>query len=127
MKYFLMIITIFLTLPASAAIDCKNSVSTVDVNECAEKEQKLVEVTLNEVYKRVLKGIDIPDTEQEKFSVMKKSFIAAQRAWIKFREADCRALYDRHADGTIRTLMYIGCMQTHAEQRIKELKEYAGP
>lgn len=43
---------------------------------------------------------------------------------MKFREADCNALYELYRDGTIRTVMYIGCMQAHAEQRIKELKEY---
>jgi len=77
---------------ATAAIDCEKAISTIDINECASIEQKQVEVRLNAVYQRVIKSLEHPDNEVERYSEMKASLIAAQRAWVKFREADCHAV-----------------------------------
>lgn len=115
---------ILLTMHAAHAADCKNATTTVDIDECAAQEQKQVEAKLNTVYQRVIKKLDKPDADGESYSEMKTSLIAAQRAWIKFRDADCKAVYTRYASGTIRTAMFIGCMQSHTEQRIRELEEY---
>ncbi len=108
----------------SYALDCKKAVSTLEINECASIAEQKVEAKLNHVYQRVLKSLDQPDTETELYSEMKKKLINAQRAWVKFREADCDAVFQFHASGTIRTVMHIGCMQTHAERRIQDLEEY---
>jgi len=109
---------IALSATSAQALDCQNAVSTPDLNECAAREQKQVEVKLNQVYQRVLKTVTA--------SKVRSQFVAAQRAWVKFREADCKAVYEQHADGTIRTVMYLGCMQNRAETRIKELEMFAG-
>lgn len=107
------------------AVDCDKAVTTLETNECAAIEQHKVEAQLNDTYKRVIRQLDQADPESDQsIAATKKALIEAQRAWVKFREADCNALYELYRDGTIRTVMYIGCMQAHAEQRIKELKEY---
>lgn len=102
----------------AAAVDCKNAVATPDINECASIEQKKVEDKLNKAYQQVIKSIGEPAT--------KKALIEAQRAWVRFREADCKAVYEQYKTGTIRTVMFIGCMQEHAEQRIKDLESFQG-
>ncbi|MFS2007811.1 lysozyme inhibitor LprI family protein [Duganella sp. CT11-25] len=104
---------------SSFALDCKNAVSTPDINECAAVEQKKAEDKLNKTYQDVLKSLD-----EGKDPETKKALIEAQRAWVKFREADCKAVYQKSIGGTIRTVMYIGCMQNRAETRIQELKDY---
>lgn len=103
---------------SACALDCKNAVATPDLNECASIEQKKVESQLNQVYQRVLKSVGEADT--------KKALVEAQRAWVKFREADCKAVYENYKTGTIRTVMFIGCMQGHAEKRIKDLEGFQG-
>lgn len=105
-------------------LDCGKAITTPDINQCASIEQKRVEANLNKVYQRVLKSLDRQDASPQSSAAIRNSFIAAQRAWIKFREADCDAVYQKHADGSIRTVMYIGCMQSHAERRIKDLEDY---
>ena len=100
------------------ALDCDNAVSTPDLNECAARDQKAAEAKLNTVYQRVLKNIGEP--------AVRTQFVAAQRAWIKYREADCKAVHQKYADGTIRTVMYLGCMQNRAETRVKELEMFEG-
>ncbi len=118
------IATLFLTTNA-LALDCSKAISTPDLNTCAKQDQKEVEAELNTVYKEVIRSLSGPDTELEKPSEVKSALIKAQRAWVKFREADCNAVYLKHMSGTIRTVMYIGCMQSHAEQRIKALKNFS--
>jgi uncharacterized protein YecT (DUF1311 family) len=119
--------TLFLFALATAsapalALDCKNAMSTPEINECAAAEQKAVEAKLNEVYRRVIKSLD---TNKDS-AAAKDKLVLAQRAWVKFREADCEAVYENWAGGTIRTVMYIGCMQQHAEHRIKDLEGFVG-
>ena len=111
-------IALLLAAGASSAyaVDCKNAVSTPEINECASIDQKKVEDKLNKVYQRVIKSIGEADT--------KKALVEAQRAWVKFREADCKAVYEQYKTGTIRSVMFIGCMQKHAEARIKDLEEF---
>lgn len=105
---------------SSFALDCAKAGATIEVNECAGIEQKKVETKLNNVYQEVLKSVSEPEDAEAR-----KSLITAQRAWITFREADCRAVYQKWVGGTIRTVMYLNCMQSRAETRIKQLEDYA--
>lgn len=100
------------------ALDCKNATTTVDMNQCAASEQKQMEATLNLTYQRVLKAQ--PPRVRTKL-------VAAQRMWIKFREADCDAVFEKYAGGTMRNVAVLGCMQRRAGQRIKELDDYVTP
>jgi uncharacterized protein YecT (DUF1311 family) len=109
------------------ALDCERAISTPDVNACGQIELDKVELKLNQVYQRVLKQMDEISREKSDFadkSKLKKSFVEAQRLWVKFRKADCDTTYTFWSDGTIRGAMYLSCMTSRAEQRIKELKMY---
>jgi uncharacterized protein YecT (DUF1311 family) len=104
--------------PAEAP-DCKNAMTTLDMNACAAADEKVVEAKLNEVYQRVLKTYG-----DQEHAAARSKLIAAQRAWVKFRETDCDAVLEKWAGGSIHTQMYIGCMQNHAERRIKDLEDF---
>ena len=106
---------------SALALDCQNATTTLDMNECAAREQKAVELNLNQTYQKALKHLQQADTETEKYSAMRQKLIEAQRAWIKFREADCQSVYLQSGAGSIRNLMFTGCMQKHAERRIEDL------
>ena len=103
------------------ALDCEKAMSTPELNECAARQQKAVELRLNQTYQKALKSLQQPDTEMDKFSATRQKLIEAQRAWVKFREADCEAVYLQYMSGGIRNLMFTGCMQKHAERRIEDL------
>jgi len=106
----------------AVALDCSKAFTTPDMNECARIEQEKVEAELNATYKRALAFLDGRDPPiKEDAARAKAKLIEAQRAWITFRESDCEAVYSLNSSGTIRTLMWIGCMRSRAEQRIKEL------
>jgi uncharacterized protein YecT (DUF1311 family) len=124
MKNLLFIFTIILSQQVFA-LDCKNAITTIQINQCASIEQKKVEKELNKVYARVMKQLksEAKDPLGDNKDVAKQ-LRTAQRLWVKFRKADCGAIYSYYSGGTIRTAMYIGCMRSRAEQRIKELKRY---
>ena len=123
-RTLLALATVFIATLSHAKVDCKKAMTTLDINACAQADFELVEKKLNDTYRRVMKSLSKPD-EGLAYAEIKKGLIEAQRAWVVFREKDCDAYYTLHASGTIRTVMYIGCMQNHAEQRIKALEEYA--
>ncbi|NYE60833.1 uncharacterized protein YecT (DUF1311 family) [Duganella sp. 1224] len=103
----------------SYALDCDKASSTIEINQCALQEQQKVERQLNATYQETLKVFASADDASTKTKL-----VDAQRLWVKFREADCQAEYDKWKGGTIRNVMYSGCMQERAKQRIKELESF---
>lgn len=109
------------------ALDCEKALTTLDINACGKIELDKIELELNQVYSRVLKKMDEISKDHSNISdksKLKKSFIDAQRFWVKFRQADCDTTYTFWSDGTIRGSMYLACMTDRANKRIKELKAY---
>jgi uncharacterized protein YecT (DUF1311 family) len=126
MSKFIFLMLFFYPYSASA-LDCERVISTPDINACGQIELDKVELKLNQVYQRVLKQMDEIGREKSNVadkSKLKKSFVEAQRLWVKFRKADCDTTYTFWSNGTIRGAMYLSCMTSRAEQRIKELIMY---
>ena len=114
----LLLFVLALAATSAQALDCANAASTPDLNECAARTQKAAEANLNAVYQRVLNNVTEPKVRTQ--------FVAAQRLWVKFREADCNTVLAFYGTGTIRTVMYLGCLQNRAETRAKELETLQG-
>lgn len=120
MKHFVALLV--LSIASSAhALDCKDPLTTLEMNECAARELQQIETRLNKAYKAALARIATTDTPADIQLEMKKSLVTAQRAWVTFRDNECRYVYLANIGGTIRTLEHIGCMRTHAIRRIEEL------
>ncbi|PTX56575.1 uncharacterized protein YecT (DUF1311 family) [Litoreibacter ponti] len=47
----------------------------------------------------------------------------AQRAWIAFRDAECRLTYDRWSGGTIRSVAYANCLLVMTAERALALRD----
>lgn len=74
-------------------LDCSHAKSGVEMNDCAGREFAAVDGVLNETYQKVLAAIgqaggSPPYTAAE----WEKQFRASQRAWVAFRDADCKDL-----------------------------------
>lgn len=107
-----------------AKLDCEKAIATPDVNACARMDFNAIEKKLNDTYRQVLKSLNKPDERGMSYAKIRKDLVDAQKAWVVFRQKDCDAVFTFHAGGTIRTVMYLGCMQRHAENRIKDLAAY---
>jgi uncharacterized protein YecT (DUF1311 family) len=132
MKRYLAIIVLPLLLGSGSAraekIDCTNASSTVEMNFCAEKDFQAADKTLNTAYEAALASIKGRDLEKPYDA---KSFEAAlrasQRAWLAYRDADCKDLVAQEwSGGSGTTSASLGCMTEKTMQRTKELKERYG-
>ena len=83
--------------------------------ECITAEYKRQDTRLNQAYKAL--GKDLSATR-------KKQLQEAQRAWLKFRDANC-TFYDDPDGGTLARVMANECMLTLTAQRAKELETLA--
>src|SRR3990167_2295394 len=123
--FFTIIVSISVNAEEISGIDCTKAFSTPDVEQCIAIELDKIETSLNQAYQRLVKQLTQADTTQDNYTEYRKKLLIAQRAWIKFREADCDTQYAMHRSGTIQNSIYLSCKKQRAEQRIKELNNYA--
>lgn len=108
--------------------DCREPRSQSEMNRCSARELETVDRELNEVYQRVIErmvreGGDPPYDAASWERAMRK----AQRAWVAYRDADCRGLVARDwTGGSGAALAINGCMTALTRRRISVLRERYG-
>ncbi|MBI6950723.1 lysozyme inhibitor LprI family protein [Pseudomonas koreensis] len=114
----LLALTPFLFSPhAHAAVDCANASDQATMNQCAGQEFKSTDKELNAVYQQITGRLkDNPDR--------KKLLVGAQRAWIGFRDAECKFSASGVEGGSVYPLIYSNCLTTVTKARIEALKQY---
>ena len=111
MKYFVLLLLLF---PSPVTAQCKEAISTKDMQDGVDNEWKKSDADLNRVYQESLKKLK---PEQATF------FKKAQRAWLTYRDAECEADYKMSAGGTAAPLALTQCRVTLTQERTKTLKD----
>ena len=70
---------------------------------------------LNQVYQQLL-----PKLSRSR----KQKLIAAQLAWIKFRDVSCEFERSEYEGGSIAPTIYSGCVEQATKQRTQQLQNY---
>jgi uncharacterized protein YecT (DUF1311 family) len=96
----------------SACLDKANGV-TVEMIDCIGAETKRQDVRLNENYRRLLSKVSLH---------RKRELLEAQRAWMRFRDANCRFYYDPEG-GSLSRVIAAECILSATADRAKELKQ----
>ena len=111
------------------AIDCTNASATFELNFCADKELAAADAQLNDAFKKALVFIAKSGAERPYDSKSWEDALrASQRAWIAYRDADCKGLAPMSwTGGTGTTGAVLGCMSAKTKARTKELLEVAEP
>ena len=91
--------------------------STYEIVECQKGKLAVLDRRLNAAYQKAL-GLAQSEKQKEQLRV-------AQRAWLKFRDADCD--YYELGEGTIARIEGGVCMLTLTQQRAEELERAADP
>ncbi len=114
--------------PASAAdddepIDCAHASSTVEMNVCAEQDFDVADAKLNATYKKALAHIGGRDLDPPfDRAGWEAALRASQRAWLAFRDADCKgAVPMEWSGGTGTTAAVFTCLTAKTRTRIEEL------
>lgn len=119
-----------LTVTTALSDASKCCCSTIEVMECLEKETKKADAKLNQVYRRLLSQKKAQDQELNKVGLpggasaySAKALESAQKAWIKFRYANCEFKHSLSYPGTGASLDYGFCIVRMTEERTSELKK----
>jgi uncharacterized protein YecT (DUF1311 family) len=120
----------FAAKASAQKLDCTAPQDTVSQNACAEKDLEAADAALNAAYKKALASIAKSDQsapyDQKSWEAALRS---SQRAWVAFRDADCKGdVPFLWSGGTGTTAAVLGCMTTKTKTRTEELNErYEAP
>jgi uncharacterized protein YecT (DUF1311 family) len=111
-------------------VDCSNAQTTVEINFCAERDLNAADAALNAVYKVALAKIAKSDGEKPYDPQSWEAALrASQRAWVAFRDAECKGLEPMEwSGGTGSGAGVLGCLTRLTHERTQALKErFTGP
>ena len=97
---------------------CDAAQTTAAMRSCAYTEYQKTDAELNTVYKAALKAEDASG---------KRNLIAAEAAWIRFRDAEALYQAGKAAGGTLSPLLKITTLTQLTEARITQLKQTGQP
>lgn len=101
--------------------------STIGIVRCIQAETEVWDKHLNQSYKALSAAFTARDAASSEGKILlNESLLAAQRAWIAFRDAECRLSYAQWQDGTIRSVFHAGCMLDFTARRAIELRDMIG-
>ncbi|MCC5657524.1 lysozyme inhibitor LprI family protein [Nostoc sp. XA010] len=96
-------------------LNCNNPQTQIAINECAKLSYQRADKKLNQAYQQLL-----PTLETSR----KQKLIAAQQAWLKFRDTNCEFERSRYEGGSIAPSIYSGCLENTTKLRTQELQEF---
>ncbi len=100
--------------PGEAA-DCRDPVTQAEMNACAGEAYEKADAELNAAYREVKERV-----EGESANLL----VAAQRAWVAFRDAECAFAASGSAGGSIHPMAVSNCLEHMTKQRTAELKAH---
>lgn len=111
--------TSFTAMASAQEPACHNDGSGVDRAVCAHEDFVRADEQLNDTYQAALHLLGA-DSER---ADARAALMAAQREWIRFRDADCHVQDRIFQHGTMRAAIVESCLKNLTEQRTKELKQ----
>lgn len=114
---FLLAFTPLLFTSMAVALDCDNASDQATMNQCAAQQNAAADKELNALYQQItsrFKGN--PDN--------KKLLVGAQRAWVAFRDAECKFSASGVEGGSVYPLIYSNCTTELTKARVQTFKNY---
>ena len=125
-----MILATLLALAAAAQdpeIDCDNAMAQFELNACAYKEYERADAAMNAQWKVTaahLKEIDADfDRSQDNRPGYFDTLLAAQRAWLTYRDQHCASEGYTMRGGSAEPMVISGCQTQLTEARTKQLQD----
>ena len=93
---------------------CANPQTQIEMTQCAADAYKAADKVLNQVYQQLVAKLDDEEKAQLK---------EAQTAWLKYRDTNCDFVADQYKGGTMRPMIYAGCLEGVTKKRTSELRD----
>lgn len=116
-RMLLALTPLLFTSLAHAAVDCANANDQATMTQCAGQDFKVADKELNTVYQQI-------SSRLKNNADSKKLLVSAQRAWIGFRDAECKFSASGVSGGSVYPLIYSNCLTGVTKVRVEALKEY---
>lgn len=124
-RYFIALVLALMSGPAAADIwsECNNGPNVV-MTQCIWDRYEAVDAELNAAWKEILAKFDTMDyMKPEDVAAWKGKLVAAQRAWITFKDDDCNGAVAYEWFGGSGANAAIGaCLYGHTRARVDDLR-----
>lgn len=101
--------------------DCETDGSTVSLNACAHDDLEIEQARMEHYLSVAREAARRGDESSAEFGGPATQQLAyletSQAAWTAYAEITCTGVYDQYAGGSIRTLMYSGCLREMTQDR----------
>lgn len=103
---------------------CGNESSNIEIGNCVSAAYQKADKELNDIWPKVLAYIDtLGDTmPADALQKWKTTIVAAQKAWVSFKEQDCDAVQYEWWGGSGAGIAETSCLYAHTAQRVEDLK-----
>ncbi len=110
-----------------------DAVTTPDLVACAQGDEARADAALNAAWKIALgkakdweAGIDASGRAANGNATYSQALLTSQRAWLAYRDAQCRLEVYANAGGHELPIYRLGCLAELTRARTKQLQDFAG-
>lgn len=108
---------------AEDAPDCSNPQTQLDLNQCAGEDYDKADKELNAEYQKLRKTLAERDKDaDENTKGAVDALVAAQRAWVAFRDANCKLSGFQARGGSMEPMIIASCLADMSREQTEELK-----
>ncbi|MBM7073518.1 DUF1311 domain-containing protein [Shewanella sp. 202IG2-18] len=109
-----LIATLIFSSSTLAATDCKNAQNTLQIAQCKEQQTVLAKKQMKQYLRKAKSAYQ----SQPQAS---KAIIESQMQWQNYAKAQCKAVYQMFAQGTIVSIMTADCDYQTVKQRTHDI------
>lgn len=112
-----------------SALPCQDSANTLEQDACVQREVDDADGRLRKLYVLVVKGFDSGATDTFSaffFPEKKKALVTSQRAWVRYRDAQCAAVGASYGAGTGRASGIGFCLWELTKERMRFVRDFGG-
>ena len=120
-----MLLTLFLAA-AAAQGGCANATTQADMNRCAQAALRRADAAMTREWQASyarMKRMDAADTSRGGGFGYAAAALNSQRAWLKFRDAQCVLEGGKYAGGSMQPMVRANCLERLTTERAKQLRD----
>jgi uncharacterized protein YecT (DUF1311 family) len=100
----------------AVAYECKDQ-TQAGLDQCAQADYGKADAALNGAYKEIIRRLKDDNATT-------KLLVAAQKAWIAYRDAECAFSSSANAGGSIYPMVVSICLEAATKERTRELSAF---
>lgn len=116
---------------ASTGANCDNATTQIDINACMAQDYRTADDELNRQWVLNVAAAKAQDktrvAKTDKRPGYYATLLESQRAWLKFRDAQCRIEGYAMRGGSAEPMVVSGCLAGLTRERSKQLKDMLSP